>query len=205
MNDRFQRVVWAVFAVLLAGIGTVAFLRESRRSVLPVIGPLHDFSLTNQVGGLVGLSSLKGNAGVANVIFTLCPTQCPKLTAQMSRIQSRMPQGARLVSLTADPLHDTPAVLKKYSETYHADPSRWWFVTGTKAELYRFAVEDLKFNLLEAADPATAKLEDRFIHSTDFAVFDRSARLRAVVHGEDADAVDQVVRLLKELQREPLP
>lgn len=205
MNDRFQRVVWAVFAVVLLTIGSAAFFIESHRVTLPVVGPLRPFSLTNQAGASVSLASIQGAAGVVNVIFTACPTQCPKLTAQMARIQSRMPPGTRLLSLTADPRNDTPEVLSRYGVPYHADTNRWWFLTGTKAEIYRFAVEDLKFNLLEAADPATARLEDRFIHSSDFALFDRAVRLRAVVHGEDPDAVDQVVRLLKKLQREAMP
>ncbi len=205
MNDRFQRVVWTVFAVILLGIGSVAFFKESRRVDMPVLGPLRPFTLTNQLGDVVRLPSLRGAAGVVNVIFSRCPTQCPKLTAQMAGIQARLPAGARLITLTADPSFDTPQVLKRFSEPYHADPARWWFLTGTKAELYRFATEDLLFNLLETADPAKARLEDLFIHSTDFALFDRAGRLRGVVHGEVPDAVDQVVHRLKQLQREPLP
>ena len=205
MNDRFQRVVWAVFAVILLGIGSAAFFIESRRVTMPVLGPLRAFTLTNQLGDVIRLPQLRGAAGAVNVIFSRCPTQCPKLTAQMAGIQARLPSGARLITLTADPAFDTPQVLKRFGEPYHADPARWWFLTGTKAELYRFATEDLLFNLLETADPAKARLEDLFIHSTDFALFDRAGRLRGVVHGEAPDAVDQVVHRLKQLQREPLP
>ena len=68
--------------------------------------------------------------------------------------------------------------------------------------LYRV---DFKFNLLENAEPAKARLEDLFIHSTDFAVFDRVGQLRAVVHGEEPDAVTRIVTLLRQLQRESLP
>ncbi len=197
--------MWAVFGAALVAITTVAFLTEFRRSPLPVIGPIRSFTLTNQLGAAVDLASLRGSAGVVNIIFSQCPTQCPKLTAQMARVQESMPAGARLLTLTADPGHDTPEVLTRYGQTYHADPARWWFLTGAKAEIYRLAIDDFKFNLLENAEPAKARLEDLFIHSTDFAVFDRVGQLRAVVHGEEPDAVTRIVTLLRQLQRESLP
>ena len=196
--------MWAVFGVALVAITIIAFLIEFNRSPLPVIGPVRSFTLTNQLGAAVGLASLHGSAGVANVIFSRCPTQCPKLAAQMARVQQSMPPGARLLTLTADPGYDTPEVLARYGRTYHTDPARWWFLTGTKAEVYRLAIEDFKFNLLESAEPAKARLEDLFIHSTDFAVFDRVGQVRAVVHGEEPDAVTRIVTLLRQLQRESL-
>ena len=203
--DRFQKTVWGGLVAALLAIAAVYFLSATRRSPLPVISRVNAFAATNQLGEAVGAESLRGNVAVVNVIFSRCPTQCPKLTQQMARVQAVVGPGVRLLTLTADPGFDTPDVLKRYAQRYGADPAKWWFLTGTKAEIYRLAVSDLKFSVLESANPAEAKLEDLFIHTTDFAVVDRAGRLRTVVHGEEPDAPAQIAALVKQLQRETSP
>ena len=200
--DRFRKIVWAGLVAALTGIAVAYFITESRRAPLPVISQTHGFALTNQLGEPVTPASLRGRVAVVNVIFTQCPIQCPKLSQQMARVQESLPAGVRLVSLTADPGYDSPAVLQRYGQRFGADPEKWWFLTGGKAGLYHFATEDLKFNLLESADPEHAKLEDRFIHSTDFAIVDKAGRLRALVHGEEPDAAARILGFVKQLLRE---
>ena len=200
--DRLQKLVWSGLVAALAGIAAVYFFAESRRAPLPVISRIRSFALTNQLGEPVTPASLRGRVTVVNVIFTQCPIQCPKLSQQMARVQESVPAGVRLISLTADPGYDSPAVLQRYGKRFGADPAKWWFLTGDKIGLYHFAAEDLKFNLLESADPEHAKLEDRFIHSTDFAIVDKAGRLRAVVHGEEPDAETRIVGHVKQLLRE---
>jgi protein SCO1/2 len=41
------------------------------------------------------------------------------------------------VSITLDPSHDTPEVLKQYAEVYEADPKNWHFLTGSTADVDR--------------------------------------------------------------------
>ena len=45
--------------------------------------------------------------------------------------------GARVffLSVTVDPGHDTPAVLKGYARAHGANPAGWAFLTGTPAEI----------------------------------------------------------------------
>ena len=200
--DRFQKIVWGGLVAALMAIGVIYFLSATRRSPLPVISQVNPFAATNQLGEAVGADALRGHVSVVNVIFSRCPTQCPKLTQQMARVQAAVGPGVRLLTLTADPGYDTPEVLKRYAQRNGADPAKWWFLTGTKAEIYRLATNDLKFSVLESANPAEAKLEDLFIHTTDFAIVDRAGRLRTVVHGEEPDAPAQIVALVKQLQRE---
>ncbi|HTH49000.1 MAG TPA: SCO family protein [Candidatus Limnocylindria bacterium] len=200
--DRFQKLVWGGLVATLVAIAVIYFVTDARRSPLPVISRITAFAATNQLGAAVGPASWRGQVVVVNVIFSRCPTQCPKLTQQMAQVQSSIGPGVRLVTLTADPVFDTPEVLKRYAQRNGADPAKWWFLTGTKAEIYRLAVSDLKFSVLESANPAEAKLEDLFIHTTDFALVDRAGRLRAVVHGEEPDAPAQIAALVKQLLRE---
>ncbi len=170
---------------------------------LPVLGEVGVFSLTNQLGKSVSRDSFKGHVWVANVIFSRCPTQCHRLSQQMSRLQNALSQSGRvrLVSLTADPVFDTTRVLESYAKRYGADPDLWWFLTGDKSELYRLAIKDLGFTVMENSSPEP-KLEDLFIHSAFFAIVDASGRLRAVVHGEKAGAEFDVSAAVNRLLRE---
>ncbi len=202
MTASWNKWVWAS---LIAGVvGVIAIYVRQTVTVppLPVLHSAGAFQLTNQLGVAVTDGDLHGSLTVVNVIFSRCPTQCHRLSQQMGRLQSLVPPGTRLVSLTADPDYDSPEVLSLYGRKYKADPQRWWFLTGPKAAVYRYATSDLLFTVLESPDPAHAKLEDLFIHSADFAILDGQARLRAVVHGEDLDAESRVVALLERLRRE---
>ena len=192
MDDRFQKTLWAALVAALVGIVAIYFFTEGRKAPLPVIGQVGPFILTNQLGRPVSRADLKGRVSVANVVFSRCPTQCPKLMQQM----------VRLLTLTADPGHDTPEALRRYGQRFGVDDGKWWLLTGDKAELYRFATEDLKFNLLENAGPTPVPLADLFIHSTDFAVLDKAGRLRAVVHGEEPDAGAKIAAHVRQLLRE---
>ena len=46
-------------------------------------------------------------------MYTNCPGPCPRMSKQMSEVQEAL-QGtdARMISLTVDPEHDTPPVLR---------------------------------------------------------------------------------------------
>lgn len=196
MESHIQRGLWAALIASLLAV-SVAYLRS--RNDPPVLSRLEEFNLTNQLGQAVGRHALRGRVTVVNVIFSRCPTQCRRLSAQMQRIQSRIPSGVRLVSLTADPEFDTPEVLRRYGLEYQASPDRWWLLTGRKSEVYRVAISDLKFAVVESGEPSP-KLEDLFIHSADFGVLDSQGRLRFVIHSEDSDAEEQVIRAVKRLK-----
>jgi protein SCO1/2 len=196
MESIIQRGLWGALIASLLAV-SVAYFRSL--GAPPILSELHDFSLTNQLGNPVNRASLRGRISVVNVVFSRCPTQCRRLSAQMQRIQSRIPSGVRLLTLTADPEHDTPEVLKRYGLEYQASSDKWWMLTGRKSEVYRVAVSDLKFAVVESGEPSP-KIEDLFIHSADFGVLDSEGRLRFVIHSEDSDAEDQVLRSVKRLK-----
>ena len=81
---------------------------------------------------------IKGKTVAINFIFTTCTTICPPLTAIMRQIQREM--GARvgrdvlLVSVSVDPLTDTPERLKSFAAKFDAGPG-WTFVTGRKTDI----------------------------------------------------------------------
>jgi cytochrome oxidase Cu insertion factor (SCO1/SenC/PrrC family) len=191
--------------LLLASLLAVLKVRAGFGKPLPVYGPIADFALTNQNGRAVSLADLYGRVWVADIIFTRCAGPCLKMSRQMMELQQALPPGSpvKLISLTTDPGFDTPAVLKKYSERFSANPSRWWFLTGTKAQIAALAIGSLKFTAIEKAPEERQSPADLFIHSTVFVIVDKRAQLRGVYEttGEGTDPQQVMTQLLAGIRR----
>jgi protein SCO1/2 len=101
---------------------------------LPKIAPAPGFTLISQDGGQISLANLRGKVVAVAFIFTRCGVTCPVLTPMMSMVQDRLGRdfGSRIVfaSITVDPEHDTPEMLKLYAQAYGADVAGWSFLTG---------------------------------------------------------------------------
>ena len=176
-----RTLVWAILGAVMLGILAAFINSTGQRSKLPVYGAVQPFTLTNQLGEAVTLRSLQGKVWVADIIFALCPGPCPKMTEEMSQLQSafKPKQPLRFVTLTTHPEHDTPAVLKSYSEKFSADPARWFFLTGPKSELLaNLAVGSLKLSAVEKDKTLQESENDLFIHTTVFVLVDKRGKLR---------------------------
>lgn len=203
MISRRKFFLWGLVVATLALVTFEWLLTTAReQQPMPIVRQTRDFLLTNQLNQPTTASNLRGKVVVVDVIFSRCPAQCHRLSKLVAGFQDRLPADAKVVSLTADPIFDTPEVLSKYAARYHADATRWVFLTGPKADVYNFATHELLFTVLENPDPLHATLEDLFIHSTDFALLDRQGRLRGVVHGEEPDAAKQIISKVKRLLKE---
>ena len=128
---------------MLAG-STPAQLPAARdQSGLPVIGEAPNFALRSQDGAEVSLRQYRGKVVAVTFIFASCSVTCPLLTAKMATVQNRLGSdfGVKIafVSITVDPEHDTPDVLKRYARSFGADPAGWQFVTGSPS-----AIQDLE-------------------------------------------------------------
>ena len=81
---------------------------------------------------------LKGKSVAINVIYTNCTDECPLETARMSEVQRllgpRMGRDIRFYSISIDPEHDTPEVLKAYAKKFGVGPG-WLFLTGKKEDI----------------------------------------------------------------------
>lgn len=208
MTGPSRELKWLVLGAcvgVVAGLLATAWLLRTlrpQRSLpreLPVLGHVSAFNLTNQQGQPFAFSQLTGTVWVADIIFTRCPGPCVRMSQQMKALQTALSLGSpvRLVSLTADPAHDTPAVLQDYGVRFQADPARWIFLTGAKADVYRLAIKDLLLAVEENAE--TNSLENLFIHSTKFVLVDRQGALRGVFDGEDPDSKPRILAAIRAL------
>lgn len=210
MTSRRQLRLLILSGLALLVVAFLVFHFEARlrgaasAAPLPVLGQVSGFQLTNQSGLPVNGGELRGRIWVGDIIFTRCPGPCVRMSTALSRLQSALPAtgGIRLVSLTADPDHDTPTVLGEYARRFSADTNRWQFLTGSKKELYRLAIDDLLLAVGENPLGTNAPPEDLFIHSTRLVLVDGVGRVRGTFDGEDAEVVPRVVRATEALLAE---
>jgi cytochrome oxidase Cu insertion factor (SCO1/SenC/PrrC family) len=81
---------------------------------------------------------LKGKTVMINFMFTTCTGICPPMTANLSKVQAylgeRVGKDISMISISVDPIVDTPAALKKYATNYKVKDG-WYFLTGSKADV----------------------------------------------------------------------
>ncbi len=81
---------------------------------------------------------LKDKKVLLDFIFAKCEDGCPLDTANMVRVQkllgSKVGKDIHMYSITLDPEHDTPQVLKEYAAQYGAGPG-WLFLTGKREDI----------------------------------------------------------------------
>jgi cytochrome oxidase Cu insertion factor (SCO1/SenC/PrrC family) len=80
---------------------------------------------------------VKDRVVVMNFIFTSCTTICPTMGATFSRVQRLLgDRNVTLISISVDPVTDTPQRLDAWSRKLDARPG-WTLVTGDKPEIDR--------------------------------------------------------------------
>jgi protein SCO1/2 len=150
------------------------------------------FTLTNQFGKQVSLNDLPGKVIVADFFFTSCPSICPTLTRNMKRLQDAFKKNdtiVRFVSFTVDPVRDSAARLKAYGDRFKVDHDTWWFLTGTKEEIYDIALNEFKANIAQEEGVDTG-----FIHTDKLFLLDKDHVVRGWYSGLDSMKLDQVIK-----------
>jgi protein SCO1/2 len=119
-------------------------------------------------------ASLRGNDVVLAFIYTRCADECPLISAKFGRLQTLL-RGTttRLVEVSLDPNFDTPPVLRRYAQTYGADPQTWTLLTGNLDQVLDFSA---RFDVSALADPRYG-----IIHSQRTVIVDREGFIRQLI------------------------
>ncbi|RPD95993.1 SCO family protein [Aureibaculum marinum] len=172
------------FIVLVFGIWAVPKIVDklSPASLLK-FEKVPDFEFTNQNNKMISNKDLNGKVYVVEFFFTSCPTICPKMHQNLLKLQDEFYGNPNfgIVSVTIDPVRDTPEHLKKYAEKHNVSLKNWHFLTGKKDVIYDFSNKGFK---LYAGENAEA--EGGFEHSGLFALIDKDGyiRSRTITTGE---------------------
>jgi protein SCO1/2 len=159
-----------------------------------------DGKFLDQDGKPRGFGSFKGSPVAMTFIYTRCPlpTFCPLMDRHFASLQKSLKadpalNGVKLVTVSFDPVTDTPAVLKKHAKSLDADPSRWTFLTGDRDDVDQFAA---RFGV--SVDRALNDARD-ITHNLRTAIIGADGKLVKVYTGNDWSP-DQVLADLKKLE-----
>jgi protein SCO1/2 len=158
---------------------------------------VEDFSLIDEMRQPVRLSEFHGKVVAINFVYTHCllPNYCFRMSDNFRRLQKRLASdlGRNLVLLTItfDPEHDTPDVLKQYAKTWNANPANWHFLTGPPAEVTKVC---RRFGMAFFPD------EGLMTHSLHTVVIDRQGKLVTNLEGNQftADQLGDLVETVME-------
>jgi protein SCO1/2 len=158
-----------------------------------------DEQLVDQDGRSVRLSAWRGKALAVTFIYTRCPLPdfCPLMDRRFAAVQKMVAadddlrDGVHLASITFDPTHDTPAVLKPHAASLGADPAMWSFLTGTPAAIGKVS-ERFGVSAIQQSDAIQS-----ITHNLRTAVIDPRGRLVTIYSGR-AWTPDQLVQALRE-------
>lgn len=141
----------------------------------------------------IQLSKFKDKIIVAAMIFTHCESACPRIVADMQRIESSMsPKELEQIDfllISMDPERDTPARLTEFSKEHKLD-AKWTLICSSQSSTMEIA------NVLGVR---AKKLEDGgFDHSNIINVFDQGG---VVTHQQNGFAVelDETIKAVKKL------
>lgn len=184
----------SVLAGLAAGLALRAVPAFAHGSLGPVKPPLGapDIEIVTSDGFRGPLRErLLGRATAIQLMFTQCKSICPIEAATFARTQEALAgiaaDGIQLLSLSIDPLNDTPEVLQAWLDGLGAGAG-WTAAAPVKADLARARA---------FFDGASDFGED---HSTAMSLMNRAGLL--VWRTPELPAPSEVVRLLAHLQGE---
>ena len=161
-----------------------------------------DTRLVDENNAARPLTSLKGHRVAVTFMYTTCPQPdfCPLMDRNFAAVQNEIKKtpalgDVRLVSVSFDPAHDTPAVLKTHAKGLQADPAVWHFVTASADDIKGFAA---KFGVIaEPSEESPAILT----HNLSTAVIDADGRLVKIRPGNMWTPAD----LIADLKAAPAP
>jgi protein SCO1/2 len=146
-----------------------------------------DEALVDQTGATRRLSDWRGRVLAVTFVYTRCPLPdfCPAMDRQFRALQKAIAADpplrdrTHLVSVSFDPAHDTPDVIRRHAESLGADPGFWSYLTGSER-----AIDQLTSRFGVSAIQERDKGET-FTHNLRTAIVDPQGHLVKIYTGND--------------------
>jgi protein SCO1/2 len=180
-------IALALGAVLVVAVAGIVFGLRRQAQASSLAGGVFtdtpqapDFSLRDQNGQTITMSSLKGKVVALTFLYTHCPDVCPLMASQLAAADQRLgadAQNVELISVSVDPLGDTLPAVQKFTEDHNlAGRSNWHYLMGSPGQLR--PVWDAYHVGSSAGDQAATEGVD---HSAMVYLADRTGRLRVIL------------------------
>ncbi len=163
--------------------GLEADLKAREKYFQPISRPAPAVTLKDASGSVVTSADLHGKVVVLHFIYASCTDVCPLHAEKLAEVQDMINQTPMretvvFVSITTDPVRDTPEVLRAYGPAHGLDPANWMFLTsgadapeGTRRLASAFGHE------------FTSTAGGEQVHGVVTHVIDANGMLRANFHG----------------------
>jgi protein SCO1/2 len=150
-----------------------------------------NYKFQTQSGDSLELDSLHGNIYVADFFFATCPGICPKLSNSLERVQQAFVRESnfRIVSFSVDPAKDSMPALRKYAAVHNAIPGKWYFLRGSKQDVFDLASKGFSLTAKDDEDGGP----EAFIHSEKLVLVDQSGNIRGYYSGVDTNRVNKLL------------
>jgi protein SCO1/2 len=144
---------------------------------------------------------------LVSFVYTNCPDVCPLVTRRMAALRDSLQQQNRqrevgLLSISVDPLRDTPAVLQTYAAQFQARAPDWFFLTGPLDTVIPLVTDEFRLTAMHPGrhddheaehqhetDPAA----DYVVTHTDRIVLvDRAGQVRGTYESSDPAALSRL-------------
>ncbi|HEX6748390.1 MAG TPA: SCO family protein [Longimicrobium sp.] len=210
---RFPVVPAAVAAIALVA-AAAAWLAVPRRiafhgTTYDPVAPAEDFRLVDQDGRAVTLASYRGAPLLVFFGYTRCADYCPQTLGRLTRAVRSLDgaEGTRILLVTVDPAHDTPAALKAYAARFGPHVSA---LTGDSASLAAAWQGYGAYVLPPSESPAAhhdghaekpaARVPPQLVHSGVVYGIDRRGNLQVVIsEGATEEEMRDDIRTLARL------
>jgi protein SCO1/2 len=168
------------FACLTHGFTVLTAETARRQAVAAAPAAVPDLWGIDQTGKRRALlDKVDDRAVIVDFIFTRCTSVCSALGNSYQQLQAdiqeeHLEKEVRLVTVSFDPEHDTPAIIADYARRLSANPETWTLLTPIDSKALRRALE--VFGVVRVPAPG-----GQFIHNAAFNVIDRHGRLARIV------------------------
>lgn len=167
-----------------ARVATAALLAGAALSATAQPSPLRGLTLQDQAARRIEPAAYRGRTLLLNFVFTGCSTTCATQTFELAALRRSLPPELRaqvdFLSVSVDPLADTPATLAAFARRMDADQPGWRFATGAPSQI------DTLTQRLAATDPRQPN-PGPADHSTALYLFDTAGVLRQRYAGVPVD------------------
>ena len=171
---------------------------------------------TEMSGQEVDIGQLEGKVWVAGFVYTLCPRGCAGLVSEMHKLQKEFGEDPmfQLVSVSLNAEHDTPEVLRTWTEKQGIKGSNWWFLTGDGNNLRGYMRDQFKLEVTATTPEQQAKNPfDKYDHRLVLVLVDHKRRIRGTYDFSQFEMNDvyaeklrkDLKEVLKEAKEPPTP
>ena len=181
--------ILVALVILIFGVWALPkIMNKFSKTELVKFEKVPNFKFIDQNEKIVTNNTYKNKVYLVEFFFTSCPTICPKMNDNMIKIQNEFYGNPDfgIASISIDPVHDTPEILKSYAKEKGATLKNWHFLTGKKEDIYALSNDGFKLYAGE-----NKEVEGGFEHSGLFALIDKEGyiRSRTVKNGENENPI----------------